>query len=139
MEQSHLEELAEFLEHAGSFLRGPPSAPNQPRITFQSLDRTEVERVAELLGVKYVRTVRIAPKRGKKEYFSFNTQLKAHRAVRLMQQVRPLLSELRQEAIDFALTGVIPITRHTAALHQSLVRLGMEPEVGGRAYRNMSG
>lgn len=129
-----LAQLAELLEDGGSFFRGPPSAPNQPRITFASAYYDEVKKVADLLRVKYIRT-QVRRYRGAGHPF-FHVQLKASRAVRLMKQLRPLMSSDRQQAIDFALEGVIPLTRHDTEAHRKKVALGLEPRVGGRAYRS---
>jgi hypothetical protein len=91
--------LAGLLEGEGSFLSGPPSAPNQPRISLQMTDKDVVERVKEIFGVNYVHE-RKRKKAWKKTY---RIMVKGSNAVDIMREIRPLMGDRRKTQIDEAL------------------------------------
>lgn len=95
--------LAGLLEGEGSFLHPAPSSPKAPTVAIVSTDRDIVERVAALMGVKYICTTRRNTERWK---VSYKTQLKGSRAIALMRQLRPLMGERRGARIDAILADL---------------------------------
>lgn len=93
--------LAGLLEGEGSFLKGPPSAPNRPVIRVHMTDRDVVERVAELFQVSVV----YLPARKENWKPTWLASLTGRRAVALMQQIRPYMGERRMRQIDAALAA----------------------------------
>ena len=98
--------LAGLLEGEGSFLHGPPSAPNSPRIALEMIDADVVERAANLLHVNYIYRGHRHPERGWKP--SYRIALKGVDGVRMMLALRPLMGSLRQSQIDGALRDYAP-------------------------------
>lgn len=96
--------LAGILEGEGSFLKGPPSDPNQPRIQLSMTDRDIVERVASIFGTatQEVKSKRYKENGWKTPYF---TVLKGRKAMRLMEELHPLMGERRQQQIEAALNS----------------------------------
>lgn len=98
--------LAGLLEGEGSFLAGPPSARNVPRVALEMTDRDVVVRAARLLAVGSVHRGDRHPERGWKP--AYRIALKGARAVRTMLALRPLLGEARRAQIDAALASYAP-------------------------------
>lgn len=97
--------LAGFLEGEGSFMKGPPSAPNRPTISMVSTDLDVAERVARLLGVNYIQHTRPTNKKWKKQY---SVLLRGAKAVAMMELLRPLMGERRRQQIDKARASYVP-------------------------------
>lgn len=89
--------LAGLLEGEGSFMKGPPSDPNRPRITIGMTDRDVIEKVADLFGVEYIAEI------DREDYkTSYKVQIRGMKAIDLMCELRPLMGERRQQQIDKA-------------------------------------
>lgn len=99
--------LAGLLEGEGSFLAGPPSAPNSVRIALMMTDEDVVARVATLWGVAYheVRQARSLAMGWKPNYY---VHLRGKPAVALMEQLLPFMGERRQRQIERALATYNP-------------------------------
>jgi hypothetical protein len=97
--------LAGLLEAEGTFLRPPPSMPNCPIVACRMTDRDVVERVATLFG-----TAVMAIDKGRYRT-EFAATLKGERAVMFMRDIRPLMGERRQEAIETAVHYYQPPAR----------------------------
>lgn len=91
--------LAGLLEGEGSFLAGPPSSPNCPRIQLPMTDKDVVEHAARLLDRPVWRSDR-GQDLGYKPVFL--TALKGAAAVELMLALRPVMGRRRQAQIDRA-------------------------------------
>jgi hypothetical protein len=99
--------LAGILEAEGSFLRGYTTKANQPRIQMTTTDEDVVGWVATWLGVKYTPLKpRATGTPGTKQ--AFFVCVSAGPAVRLMQQLYPLMGKRRQEQIERALASYDP-------------------------------
>lgn len=96
--------LAGLLEGEGSFVPGPPSSPNQPRIAIEMKDRDIIERVAAYFATSYIRA---RPAKGNwSEYFGVS--IKGRKAIELMIKLRPLMGIRRQSQIDKAIASYTP-------------------------------
>lgn len=102
MTTEELHWLAGLLEGEGSFLKGPPSSPNQPRIGIQMTDYDIIWRVSKMFGVKYVQPRRYEKNGWKQCYCAV---LRGSKAVDLMKRLRPLMGSRRKKQIDNALNG----------------------------------
>lgn len=92
--------LAGLLEGEGSFLEGPPSDPNRPRVVVGSTDRDVIEPVSDVFGVDYIAEVQ------REDYKPFyKVQLRGTKAIDLMEEIRPLMSDRRQRQIDEAIAS----------------------------------
>jgi hypothetical protein len=102
MSEKDLYWLAGLLEGEGSFLKGPPSAPHQPRISLSMTDEDVIKRVSSLWGVKHhpVGKTRCLAKRWTP---AFGVCLKGSKAAVLMEQLYPLMGRRRQSQIQCAL------------------------------------
>ena len=96
--------LAGILEGEGTFMSGPPSAPNSPIARICMTDRDVVARAALLLE----RAVTSVPARQPHYKPPYITQVKGHDAVGLMRAVRPALGPDRHQQIDRALESWAP-------------------------------
>lgn len=92
--------LAGLLEGEGSFVAGPPSSPNCPRVQLPMTDRDVVEHAAHLFDRPVWRSDRGADLGYKP---AFLTSIKGAAAVRLMSALRPVMGERRRSQIDHAL------------------------------------
>ena len=101
MEDVTLAWLSGLLEGEGSFLKGPPSNKNQPRIAIQMTDLDIVQKVAALFETKYIQQHRHTRHPEWKPCFS--AVIRGSRAMALMRQLRPLMGQRRQQQIDAAL------------------------------------
>lgn len=98
---SDLHWLSGLLEGEGSFLPGPPSEPNKPRITICTTDEDVIQRVSALWGVAY----HPLAKRESHHRQAYSAQIRGTRAVEWMQRLRPLMGQRRTEAIDEVLAS----------------------------------
>lgn len=110
MSDKELYWLAGLLEGEGSFLPGPPSAPNTVGIALTMTDEDVVARVAALWGVTYheVRRNRSTMMGWKAIFY---VHLRGKRAAELMQRLRPLMGLRRQRQIERALASYNPHLR----------------------------
>lgn len=97
--------LAGLLEAEGTFLRPPPSTPNCPVVACRMTDRDIVERVSACFGTK-VQTIDKGAYRT--EYAAV---LKGSRAIALMADLKPLMGDRRQLAIERASLAYFPQSR----------------------------
>lgn len=133
MDERSLLWLAGFLEGEGSFLRGTPSAPRSPRITAVTTDRDVADRVGALLGV------RVHPVKSRSSHHrqAYAIALKGHRAVALMKDLRPLMGERRQAAIDSAIASADG-ARDYGQLAEVRQRIAEEYRDHGGSYRQIA-
>lgn len=103
MTELELAWLAGLLEGEGSFCKGPPSAPNRPRIALQMTDEDVVRRAAYLMVIGYV--CESQNKRRPDWKPTFRVMLRGRTAVALMKQLRPLMGARRQQQIDVAIAS----------------------------------
>lgn len=101
MDNARIHWLAGLLEGEGSFMRGPPSAPNKPRIQLEMTDEDVVRRVADMWGVSYW-----GCKRESRWKRSYKCQLRGGKAIGWMKQLQPMMSTRRREQIQRALDSV---------------------------------
>jgi hypothetical protein len=99
--------LVGILEGEGTFLKGPPSAPNTPRIAVSMTDEDVIQKVASLFGVKYVQIVR--DPRNNNWKTAYSVKLAGKSAMTLMRQLQPHMSKRRQEQIQRALDSYNPL------------------------------
>lgn len=120
IENSDLHWLSGLLEGEGSFLKGPPSTPRQPRISLTMTDEDIIQRVAALWNVKYHCA-------GKRRCLQNNWApawgvcLKGGRAVSLMKQLKPLMGRRRQLQIERAIASYESIPHPTTRLNENAV------------------
>jgi len=97
--------LAGLLEGEGSFMSGPPSRPNCPIIACEMSDKDVIDRVADLFGVTYI--YENVPD---EETWSstYKVNVKGTSAMKLMKELKPLMSERRQNQIQRALDSHTP-------------------------------
>lgn len=101
MKDTDLHWLAGLLEGEGSFLKGPPSNPKSPLIAIQTTDEDVIARVAGYFGNKY----HPAGKQKSHHKQSFSLHKKGLGAVKLMEELYPLMGERRQRQIDEAIAS----------------------------------
>ena len=107
--ENHLYWLAGILEGEGSFIRPTPSAPNRPIISMQSTNEDVIAKVASLLGVSYYRTpTERYDRNGWKHVYS--VRLRGARGVQLMQLLKPLMGQRRQQQIAQAIENYKPVS-----------------------------
>lgn len=97
--------IAGLLEGEGSFICGPPSNPNIPRITCHMCDEDVVRRVANILQA-YM-SPPMTPK-NPNHSISWRVTLRGARARQWMALLRPLMGTRRQAQIDKALASFDP-------------------------------
>lgn len=97
--------LAGLLEGEGSFIKGPPTAPNSPGISLQMTDEDVVARASALMGTKY-HSYHRGKDKGWKEIYQ--TNLRGYRAVDLMRELYDLMGIRRKQQIDKAIEGYSP-------------------------------
>jgi hypothetical protein len=95
MERETFYWLAGLLEGEGSFMSGPPSAPNAPRIHIAMTDEDVIAKVAQLWGVKYLKA---GGERTRLHGWKpvFGVTLTGKRSIELMLNLRPLMGKRRQ-------------------------------------------
>ena len=90
--------LCGLLEGEGSFMKGPPSRPQYPVLSITSTDEDVIQRVGDLLGVRYCPVT----KRQRHWKQSFSLRIHGKKAVELMVRMRPHMSRRRRAQIDAA-------------------------------------
>lgn len=106
--QFQLAWLAGLLEAEGSFIQPTPSEPRWPIVACQMTDRDVVEKVGSMFGT----AVMTIPRSGRRTMYA--TRLKGSRAVLLMRDLAPAMSERRTRAIAGGvgeLLGAVPQAR----------------------------
>jgi hypothetical protein len=96
--------LAGLLEGEGSFIPGPPSKPNSPRVQLLMTDEDVVKDASLLLGVSYRRAKRYGPKAATRKQIYFAV-IKGTRAAAIMKRIQPSLGKRRQRQIEKALAN----------------------------------
>lgn len=96
--------LVGLLEGEGSFMKGSPSKPNNPKITIEMTDRDIVEKVAKIFN----RACTPIKARKVKWKQTFSTKLTGKRAIDLMVEMKPFLSNRRQEQINNCINSYNP-------------------------------
>lgn len=104
MEGKYLYWLAGILEGEGSFLPGPPSNPNVPRISVMMTDEDVIGEIAGLFGRKYHKYV---PSNSNHKP-CFVVLLTGRKAIDLMTKLKPLMGKRRQAQIDRAIASYDP-------------------------------
>lgn len=102
--------LAGLLEGEGSFLTGPPSAPNTVSIALTMTDADVIARVARLWGVAF-HEVRQERTRQHGWRPTFYVHLRGKLAAELMMRLLPLMGERRHIQIGRALSNYSPNKR----------------------------
>lgn len=104
--------LAGLLEGEGSFMAGPPSAPNRPSISVHMTDEDVIRRVATLFDIGFVQIIK-----GKRAHHktSYAVRLRGARAVELMKLLEPLMGIRRQDQIKRVVSSYVPKNRKTLA------------------------
>lgn len=92
--------LIGLLEGEGSFMKGPPSEPNKPRIQVQMTDLDVLERAAPLLYSKVLGPFKRKNENAKLQYA---VKIRGKKAADLMKEMRPHMGIRRQQQIDAAL------------------------------------
>ena len=100
--------LAGLLEGEGTFMCGPPSAPNRPSLRLAMTDRDVVERAGELLGARGVGLKQ--PERHAQNGWKpvFVVYIRGAKAVAAMKDLYPLMGERRRVQIDRVLRSYVP-------------------------------
>jgi DNA-binding NarL/FixJ family response regulator len=93
--------LCGYLEGEGSFMKGPPSRPQYPVLSATSTDEDIIQRVGQLLNVSYCSVTK------RKAHWRQSHTLRIHgrKAVELMKEMRPQMSQRRQMQIDAAVAS----------------------------------
>jgi hypothetical protein len=104
---SQLQWLAGLLEGEGSFFAGPPSKPNGAGISIEMVDRDVIEKVAQIFQTTLVEC-------GLRQHWqqTYRAQLRGRRAIELMTELRPIMSQRRQQQIDRAVASFRPDRNH---------------------------
>jgi hypothetical protein len=102
MDGGHLDWLAGLLEGEGSFMAPVPSSPRCPAIRVEMCDRDVVDHVARL----WRRAVCPVKQREPEHRRSYVTTIKGRPAVGLMNQLAPLMSDVRRRQIRRAVRGL---------------------------------
>jgi hypothetical protein len=97
--------LAGLLEGEGSFMSGPPSAPNNPRISVAMTDQDIIERVAQLCQT----TSQALRSRNEHHKLVYRMLLRGKNAVELMRHLHPLMGIRRQAQINRVLENYVDI------------------------------
>ncbi|MCC7450619.1 MAG: hypothetical protein IT324_24610 [Anaerolineae bacterium] len=105
MDERTLHWLAGLLEGEGSFLKPPPSSPNNPRITLQMTDEDVIQRVCGIFELTYYQRSRKNIGNRKPLY---KVTFRGSRAAELMGQLYPLMGQRRQSPIKEALALYAP-------------------------------
>jgi hypothetical protein len=105
MENSDFHWLVGYLEGEGSFMAGPPSSPNQPRVLAITTDEDVALRVATLLGISWI----VKPKSRKAHWRqAYRVDIKGAKAYKLMLDLLPHMGTRRQQQIKKALASYDP-------------------------------
>jgi hypothetical protein len=115
-DSSTLSWLAGLLEGEGSFMSGPPSKPNLPRVSISMTDLDIIEKVGSLLKVKVFSTRPTKPRNKLIHACGIN----GSKAVVLMKQLKPLMGARRQSQIKKALASYKPLYKRCADTKQTV-------------------
>jgi hypothetical protein len=107
--------LVGLLEGEGSFMSGPPSSPNTPRISIAMTDEVVLARVGEICGTKY-QSLR---SRNAKHKNVFRIHVRGSKAIALMRQVYPFMGNRRQEQIDRVFNSYVEIPQNRGMYNPS--------------------
>jgi hypothetical protein len=113
--------LAGLIEGEGSFMKAPPSRPNEPRLEIEMKDKDIIERVGALLGAKMQTRIRKTFDPPKTIY---RVRLGGKRAVALMTRLKPYMGTRRQEQIRLALASYTARNERIAAEAHGWFTLG---------------
>jgi hypothetical protein len=127
--------LAGLLEGEGSFLAPAPSAPNQPRISINMTDEDVIRRAADVFGIRVVHCRRSQNEKWKPSYL---VQIRGRKAVELMQMLRPLMGNRRQQQIDKALAAYQGVRRSKLNLSDATVLDIYRRAHSGEPYRRIA-
>lgn len=105
MDEKELYWLAGILEGEGSFMAGPPSDPNRPRIAVHMPDKDIIERVAEFFEVSYIHEVVPSNKNWSTTY---RVIVRGPKAIEIMKKVRPIMGDRRKQQIDDSISSHNP-------------------------------
>lgn len=89
--------LVGILEAEGSFMKGPPSKPNQPRISIEMTDYDVLEKVSSIFNIKIQKGV-IPKKENHKQ--SYRVVIKGLPSIKWMLLLKPFMGQRRQEQIE---------------------------------------
>jgi len=114
--------LVGLLEGEGTFLPGPPSNPNSPRIALLMTDKDIVQKVARLWGMSF-HEASSAQIKSKGWTLPYKTTLRGTKAVALMKLLQPYLGIRRQVQVTKALRNYDPNLRklNSSKLTEALV------------------
>ncbi len=101
MTQNEIYWLAGLLEGEGSFVIEPKKISNKITVGLCMTDKDVVERVTKIFGHDGCSTFR----RDALHKTAYTTSLHGSKAVELMKQLRPLMSQRRQGQIDVAVAA----------------------------------
>lgn len=93
--------LAGLLEGEGSFCKPAPSSKGAPFISLQMTDEDVVAKVSQIFGVKYHQTKK------KKQHHKqcFIVVKTGFEAIEIMKEIKPLMSQRRQQQIENAINS----------------------------------
>lgn len=104
--------IAGILEGEGSFLKGPPSAPNKPVISLQMTDKDTIEKCAKFFGVSVQSYQRKGLNQSGKSYKEvYMCLIRGRRAVEYMNILSPLMGVRRKQQICDAISSYNPNRR----------------------------
>jgi len=101
MKKNDLYWLAGFLDGEGSFMKGPPSKNNLPIIVCEITDEDTAKNVGRLFVTKPIKT----KLRNIKWKQSWRVVVRGRRAVSIMKELYPLMSNRRKEQIKIAINS----------------------------------
>lgn len=115
--------LAGLLEGEGSFMPGPPSKPNSPRVQVQMADRDVIERAAATLG-----TTQLCTYQAHEDWKAiYSTCVRGKRAIAIMQQLYPLMGMRRRAQIERAIMSYHPMWHepksHVGLTHEQILEI----------------
>ena len=87
-------------------MKGPPSAPNRPRLSISMTDLDVIEKVARLLGVRYVHNR--LDLRNPKWKRAYTVSINGKRTAELMKLLSPHMGMRRRDQIQKALDSHDP-------------------------------
>lgn len=129
-EENRFHWLVGILEAEGSFMAGPPSAPNIPRISLPSTDEDVVARAAEICGCNY----QALRSRNENHKNVFRLYIKGSKAVELMKRLYPHMGQRRQAQINKVFDSYSAHTpRHGVEMYSAKINEEEAREIKRRA------
>jgi hypothetical protein len=107
-----------LLEGEGSFMSGPPSSPNEPRISVAMTDEDVIERASQFCQTTYQK-LNVRNEHHKRVYRMF---VRGKKAVELMKCVYPLMGKRRHQQIDRVLDNYVEIP-HSRGMYNPSAKL----------------